>query len=191
MLAGATLPGWAARRERGILLVLEEELEVDFKDGLQEPHVGTLVQTDLVLPDVDEQDLAGGEGKEGALSLKVLVLAALTTVGTLDVHDEDVVGHLLAGALTALVLGHPDALGGLATLRFGHDSELGAKEIVEEGRLAGGLGAKDGDEVVVEACIGNVRHLEVVGDVCTVCAELWSVWVWCAPWARRRRIIVR
>lgn len=152
---------------RSLLLVLEEELQVDLEDGLEQAHVGTLVQTDLVLPDVEDQDLACGERKEGALALKVLVLTALATVGTLDVHDEDVVGHLGAGAVLALVLGHPDALGGLSALRLRHDGELGAEEVVEQGGLAGGLRAKDGDEVVVEAGVGDVGELEVFIEVIT------------------------
>jgi hypothetical protein len=149
------------------LLVLEKELQVHLKDRLEQPHVGALVQTDLVLPDVDDEDLAGSEGEECALPLKVLVLASLAAVGTLDVHDEDIVGHLGPGALGALVLGHPDALGSLASLGLGHDGEGGAEEVVEQGGLAGGLGAKDGDEVVVEASVGDVGDLEVVVELVT------------------------
>lgn len=149
----------------GLLLVLEEELQVDLEDSLEQSHVGSLVQADLVLPDVDDQDLAGSQGEQGALALKVLVLAALSAVGALDVHDEDVIGHLGAGALLALVLGHPDTLRSLATLRLGHDGEVGAEEVVEQGRLSGGLGAKDGDEVVVEARLGDRGELEVLVEV--------------------------
>ena len=43
-----------------LLLVLEEELQVDLEDSLEQPHVGSLVQADLMLPDVEDQDLAGG-----------------------------------------------------------------------------------------------------------------------------------
>ena len=141
------------------LFILEEELEVDLKDSLEEAHVGALVQTNLVLPDVDEQDLTGGQGKQGALPLKVLVLAALAAVRTLDVHDKDVVGHLGAGALDTLVLGHPNALCGLLALVLGHDRELGAEEVVEQGRLAGGLGAEDGDKMIIEAGLGDMFEL--------------------------------
>lgn len=152
-------------------------MQVDFENGLQETHVGALIQTDLVFPDVDDEDFAGGERKEGTLSLKVLVLSSFATVGTFDIHDENVVGHLFACAFDALVFGHPYALGRLATLRLRHDGELGAEEIVEERRLAGGLGAEDGYEVVVEAGVGDVRHPEVVGDVGTVARRCWSAWV--------------
>ena len=144
-----------------LLLVFEEELQVDFEDRLEQAHVGPLVQTDLVLPDIDEQDLAGGQGEKSALPLKVLVLSALAAVSALDVHNEDVVGHLGASAVDTLVLRHPDTLRGLLTLRFGHDAELGAEEVVEERRLARRLRAKDGNEMVVEAGLGNMLELEV------------------------------
>ena len=148
-----------------LLLVLEEELQVDLENGLEKTHVGTLVQTNLVLPDVDDQNLTGGQRKEGTFALKVLVLTTLSTVCTLDVHDEDVLRHWGACACLLLVLGHPDTLGSLATLGFRHDGEVGAKEVVEQGGLSGGLGTKDGDEVVVETRIGDIGYLEIFVDV--------------------------
>lgn len=33
--------------------VFQKQTEVDLKDGFEESHVGTLVQADLVFPDVD------------------------------------------------------------------------------------------------------------------------------------------
>jgi hypothetical protein len=42
---------------------------------------------------------------------------------------------------------------------------VGAKEVVEEGRLAGGLRTKYGDQVVVEACWDNMLDVEVFGDL--------------------------
>jgi hypothetical protein len=92
-----------------VLVVLEEQLQVDLEDGLEQTHVGTLVQTDLVFPDVDNQDLAGGQREQGTLALKVLVLSTFAAVGTLDIHDQDVVCHLDGtslgfGGLTALRL---------------------------------------------------------------------------------------
>jgi hypothetical protein len=65
-----------------VLAVFDEELQVDFEDGLEQAHVGTLVQSDLVFPDVDDEDLARGKRKEGALAFKVLVLSSLSAVGT-------------------------------------------------------------------------------------------------------------
>ena len=114
-----------------------------------------------MFPDVDDQDLTRSKGKKGTLALEVLVLAALATVCTLDIHNQDVVGHLSL----VLVLGHPDALCGLATFPLGHDAELGAEQVVQESRLAGGLGAEDGDEVVVEAGLGDVCLVEVLIEV--------------------------
>jgi hypothetical protein len=155
--------------QEDLLLVLKKQLHVDFENRLEQAHVCALVQADLVLPDVDEQDFAGGQCKKRALALKVLVFAALATVGALDVHDQDVVGHggrapvgLCAGAL---VLGHPYSLGCLAAGRLGHDAELGLEQVVEQGRLAGGLRPEDGDQVVVEAGLGDVRLGEVVIEI--------------------------
>lgn len=114
-----------------------------------------------MLPDVHDEDLTCRKREKSTLPLKVLVLTTLPSVRTLDIHDEDVVGHLGASALDALVLGHPDTLCSLTTLGLGHDGELGAEEMVEQGRFSGGLRAKDGDEVVVEASFGYVFSLEV------------------------------
>jgi hypothetical protein len=53
----------------------------------------------------------------------------------------------------------------LPALRFRHDGEVGAKEVVEQGGLSGGLRAKDGNEVVVETRIGDIGFLEILVDV--------------------------
>lgn len=100
-----------------------------------------------------------------------MVLAALTAIGALDIHDEDVVGHLCAGALLALVLGHPDALCSLPAFRLGHDGEFGAEEIIQEGRLSGRLGSKDRDKMVVEAGLGDTGVLEIIVEVRTICRK--------------------
>lgn len=89
-----------------------------------------------MLPDVDNQNLAGGQGEQGALALKVLILTTLATVSALNIHDEDVVGHGRAVCAVPFVLRQPYSLGRLASLRLGHDTELGAKKVVEQGRLA-------------------------------------------------------
>ena len=152
---------------KNLLPILQEQLQVDLKHGLEQAHVCALVQADLVLPDVDDQNLARGQSKERALALKVLVLAALATVGALDVHDQDVVGHggSVPGCAGPLVLGHPDSLGGLAAGRLGHDAELGLEQVVEQGRLARRLRPEHGDEVVVEAGLGDAGLAEVVIEV--------------------------
>lgn len=49
-----------------------EETEVDLKHGLQETHVGALVQADLMFPQVDNHDLGRRHAEEGRLPLKVL-----------------------------------------------------------------------------------------------------------------------
>jgi hypothetical protein len=37
--------------------LLSEKAKIDLKHGLEETHIGTLIKTDLVLPEVDDQDL--------------------------------------------------------------------------------------------------------------------------------------
>ena len=49
-----------------------EQPQVNLKHRLEETHVRALVQTDLMLPQVDNEHLGGGEGEEGRLSLKIL-----------------------------------------------------------------------------------------------------------------------
>ena len=156
-----------------VLAVLDEQLQVDLEHRLQQTHVRALVQSNLVLPDVDNEDFARRQRKEGTLALKVLVLAALATVCAFHVHDQDVLCHARAARL-ALILAHPDSLGCLAALLLGHDAELGAKEVVEEGRLAGGLRAEYGNKVVVEACWDNMFDVEVFGDFGAVLRRLVS-----------------
>lgn len=148
-----------------LLGVLEEELEIHLKHSLEQPHICALVQTDLVLPDIHNEDLARRKSEQGTLPLEILVLATLATVGPLDVHDENVIGHLYLGvagsASLPLILREPYALGGLPPLGLGHYGELGAEQVVEEGRLAGRLRSEDGNEVVVESSIGNIGLAEV------------------------------
>lgn len=111
-----------------VLLVLQEQLQVDLKHSLEQTHVCALVQTDLVLPDVDNQDFTGRQRKESGLALKVLVFTSLATICTLDVHHQDIICHR---RFLILVLGHPDTLGGLSSLQLGHDREMGSEEMVE------------------------------------------------------------
>jgi hypothetical protein len=146
------------------LAVLDEQLQVHLEHRLQQTHVCALVEADLVLPDVDNQDLAGRKRKQRTLALKVLVLSPLAAVGALDIHDQDVLRHARA-ALGPFVLAHPDALGGLAALLLGHDAELRAKEVVEQRRFARRLRAEDGYEVVVEARGDDLLDVEVGGNV--------------------------
>ena len=156
------------RRDRGLVLlgvsrrkmkeedevytlgVLDEQLQVDLEHGLEQPHVCTLVQADLVLPDVDNQYLARRQRKQSAFALEVLVFSALTTVCALDIHDQYVLGHAPFAAL-ALILAHPYSLCRLAALLLRHNTELGAKEVVEQSGLSSGLRTEDRYEVVVEA----------------------------------------
>lgn len=140
-------------------------MQIDFKHRLEKTHVGTLVQANLVFPDVDNKDFTGGEGKESALSLEILVFATLSSIRALYIHDKNIVGHGNASTLLALVLGHPNTLGCLSSFGFGHDGELGAKEVVQERGFTGRLGAKDRNEVIVEAGWRNMRLLQVVVEV--------------------------
>jgi hypothetical protein len=87
-----------------ILLVLQEQLQVDLKDSLQQSHVGSLVQSNLMFPDVDNEDLTRCKRKERTLALEVLILASLAPVGSLHVHDQDVIRHALRRPSFALPL---------------------------------------------------------------------------------------
>lgn len=154
-----------------LLFIFQKQLQVDFKHCLEQAHVGSLVQANLVFPDVDQENFTSSQGKKGTLSLEILVFSTLSAVGTLDVHDENVICHLGSGTCLALVLGQPDTLGRLTAFRLGHDRECGAEEVVQEGRLSRRLRSKHGDEVVVEACLGNVHGLEIVVEVAAMTAR--------------------
>lgn len=49
-----------------------EQAQVDLKHRLEQTHVRTLIQTNLVFPKVDNKHLRGCEGEQGRLSLEVL-----------------------------------------------------------------------------------------------------------------------
>lgn len=157
-----------------LLGVLDKELQVDLEHSLEQAHIRTLVQADLMLPDIDDQDLARRQSEQGALALKVLVLAALATVGTLNIHDQNVFRHA-PGTIHALVLAHPYALGGLTALLLGHDTKLGAKEVVEERGFSRGLRAEDGYEVVIEARGDDLLDVEVRGEVLAAMTPLLAI----------------
>ena len=156
-----------------VLAVLDEQLQIDLKHRFQQAHVRALVQSNLVLPDVDNENLTCREREEGTLALEVLILPALSSVRTFHIHDQDVFCHART-ARFALVLAHPYSLCGLAALLLGHDAELCTEEVVEKGRLARGLRTEYGDEVVVEACWDNMLDVEVFGDIRAVLRTLVS-----------------
>ena len=55
-----------------VLSQLSKQPKVHLKHHLEEPHVGDLVQSDLVLPQVDQEHLGRGEREQGRFTLKVL-----------------------------------------------------------------------------------------------------------------------
>lgn len=42
-----------------LVFLILEELQIDFKDSLEQSHVGTLIKTDLMLPQVENDDFTG------------------------------------------------------------------------------------------------------------------------------------
>lgn len=153
-----------------ILVPFQEQLEVDLENNLQQTHVCTLIQTDLMFPDVDNQDLASGQGKQSALAFKVLILPSFSTVSALDIHDQDIVCHALRDpiGIGTLVPRHPDAFRSLLPFRFGHDAKFGAEEMIEKGGFPGRLGSEDGDEMVVEASWADLLEGKVIWERMTV-----------------------
>lgn len=114
------------------LLVFEEQLQIHLKYCLQQTHVGTLVQTDLMFPDVDDQHLACREGEQGAFPFKVLILASFPAVCPFHVHDKDIIRHArIRIFMLRLVFRHPDALCGLSSLPIGHDRELSSEQMIQ------------------------------------------------------------
>lgn len=70
--------------------------------------------------------------------------------------------------MLSLVLRKPDTLSCLPSITFWHDTKVCSKKVVKEGRFAGGLGAKDGYEVVVEAGRGDICKVEVHLEIRTM-----------------------
>jgi hypothetical protein len=95
--------------------VLQKESQIYLKHSLEKSHVCSLVQTNLVLPNVHNlrksvlgrdtgtrityQDLTRRQREKRALTLKVLVFTTLTAIGTFHVHNEDVLAHVHAFVL--------------------------------------------------------------------------------------------
>lgn len=148
-------------------------MQVDLEDRLEQSHIGALVQTHLVLPDVDNEHLTSRKRKESTLALKVLILATFAAVSTFHVHNQDVIRHALAGAFLTLllILLKPDTLRRLPPLQLRHDRELRAEEVVQQGGLSGRLGAEHGDEMVVEAGGRDIFDTEVLGEIRTASCE--------------------
>jgi len=63
--------------------VAAKQLQVDLKHSLEQAHVGSIVKTDLVLPQVHNQDFRGGDREQGTLAFKVL---QSDQTGQLHVH---------------------------------------------------------------------------------------------------------
>ena len=120
-----------------------------------------------MFPDIDNKDFARGKGKESTLALEILVLASFPTIRTFHIHDQDVLCHTCAAGFP-LVLAHPYPLCGLTTLLLGHDTKLGAEEVVEESGFSGGLRAKDGYKMVVEAGGDDFLDVEIGANVLAV-----------------------
>lgn len=166
-----TCEAYGSGEIRGYILpILQEQLQVDLKHSLQQSHVGSLVQSNLVLPNIDDENLACRERKERTLALKVLILTSLAAVGSLHVHNQDVIRHALRCASLALLLvvRQPDTLGRLPSLQLRHNRELSAKQLVEQCRLSGGLRTEDGDEVVVETSRCDIFERQILGQVGTM-----------------------
>ena len=113
------------RRDRGRYeLAVLEELEVELEHDAQQMQVGAMIAADIVRPHVDDHDLREREREEARLALKVLLLlAALSTVGTLDVEDQNVLG---------VAVREVDALGALATMTHVHHHERRAEQQVQQ-----------------------------------------------------------
>jgi hypothetical protein len=52
--------------------LLPKQAEVYFEHGLEQAHVGTLVEADLVFPQIDDQNFWGSKGEERRFALKIL-----------------------------------------------------------------------------------------------------------------------
>lgn len=52
--------------------VASKQLEVDLKDSLEKTHVGSVVQTDLVFPQVHNQNLRSRNREQCTFALEVL-----------------------------------------------------------------------------------------------------------------------
>lgn len=145
-------------------------MQVDFEHGLQQPHVGSLIQPHLVFPDVDNENLTRRKRKERTLALEVLILASLATVSSLHVHDQDVISHALrrAGVALLLVVRKPDTLGRLPSLQLRHHGELGTEEVIEQCGLSGGLRTKHGDEMIIETSRRDIFKGQIFGQIGTI-----------------------
>ena len=133
-----------------VLRLLPEEAEIDLENGLQQAHVGTLVQTDLVLPQVNQKDFGRCQREESRFSFEILerplrniqrrlrgaeittnlVFASLPPVCALHIHDHDV--HVLAFT-------HPDTCNGTTSL---DSSYYARREIPKEAHAS-----REGDAI--------------------------------------------
>ena len=119
-----------------------------------------------MFPYIDDKNFTGSKGEKSALSFKVLVLSPFSTVRAFDVHNQYVVRHGLlfsCSFIIILVFGHPYALCCLLPIRLRHNTEFRAKQLIEQGGFACGLGTENRDEVVIEARLGNLLCYQIRG----------------------------
>lgn len=180
----------------GATAIAAEDLEVHLKNGLKQPHVGSVVQADLVLPEgkfrpranspeVDQEHLTTCEREQRALALKVLIFSSLTAIGTFHVHHQ---------SRSVSRRTHPNTLGSLATSSVVHDIECRAEQAIEKGRFASRLGSKDRHDIVIESSVEHVPFLHVwcqfrtVVSLASYCTDVNS---WDSSMICRRSRVVR
>jgi len=119
-----------------------------------------------VLPYIDNQDLACCQRKQCALSFKILILSSFPAVGAFDVHDQDVIRHVLSSSIPVipLVLRHPDSFRRLLPICLRHHPKFGTEKVVEKRRFPRRLGPEDGYEVVIEASLSNLFEGDVAWE---------------------------
>jgi hypothetical protein len=110
--------------------------------------VAGFVSSDLIHPHIDEQHVREGQAEERYLLLEYfLVGCPFLRVEALGVDDIEMVGVVEPYALGAPFPGD----------RGVEDWKLGEEDVVEEGALAGALGAEDG-----HIGVGGGKGLEVL-----------------------------
>ena len=63
---------WNEVRYSPIRRLLTEQSQVNFEYSLEKPHVGSLVQANLVLPDIYNKDFGRGEREKCGFALEIL-----------------------------------------------------------------------------------------------------------------------
>ena len=86
------------------LLIFKKEFQIDLEHHFEQAHVCTLIQPNLMFPDIDKQDLTRCQCKERTFPLKILIFASFSAICPFHIHDQYILCHILRVCVCMILL---------------------------------------------------------------------------------------